>query len=385
MEACGVKELSSRERILRTIRGEPVDRVPIAAPIRWGPLDTPESADGWRAEPMFQEVARLVERHCDGFCRLGGLGGLFDRRFLLISPRYIRVGGRKVVGKRRIVTTYVDTPKGQLRTVDESDEGIATAWYTEPLLKDKDDVEKLLSVPFERPEVNFRTFFAQRERLGDRGVAEVGVSTPLVCVSRLFHFDQFLEWCASEPETIIRLMDTVFERIYANLEYILKEGVGPSFWFGGSEQATPPMMSPRLYDELVVKYDGRLFDLVHRYGGIVHVHCHGKVGGVLEKLIEMGADALDPVEPPPDGDITMEEAKRRAGGKLMLMGNIEFRHLEFVTPEEIDRLVKDAIVPGGKQHMMLYPSATPITTITERFRDNAIQYIRSGLEYGRFD
>ena len=111
------------------------------------------------------------------------------------------------------------------------------------------------------------------------------VSTPIVCVSQLFRFEQFLMWCATEKSTIIRLIETAFERIYNQLEYLLQHGVDPIFHFGGSEQATPPMMSPKLYNEFVVKYDSKFFDLVHRHGGIVAVHCHGRLRGIKEKFI----------------------------------------------------------------------------------------------------
>jgi uroporphyrinogen-III decarboxylase len=141
-------------------------------------------------------------------------------------------------------------------------------------------------------------------------------------------------------------------------------------------------MSPRLYDDLVVRYDQPLIALVHEYGKIAHVHCHGKVREALDKIIAMGADLLDPVEPPPDGDIEFWEAKEKARGKTVLIGNIEFRHLEFATPAEIDAQVREAIQRGGKKGMILGVSATAITSISDRYRDNAIQYIESGLRYG---
>jgi uroporphyrinogen-III decarboxylase len=182
---------------------------------------------------------------------------------------------------------------------------------------------------------------------------------------------------------IERLIRMAFERIHEKLKYALERGAGPVFWIGGSEQATPPMMSPRLYDDLVVKYDGQLIALIHKYGQYAHVHCHGKIAGILDRLLDMGADMLDPVEPPPDGDIEIEEAKRRAAGRMTLMGNIEFRHLEFATPPEIDALVRRAL-SGPKDHLILYPSATAIARLSDRYRDNAIQYIESGVEYGAF-
>jgi hypothetical protein len=376
--------LSCAERLMRTIRWEPADRVPIEPPIPLNPLQWAEAppTQGWQAEPNYRQVAELALQHCDFFVRPRGLPPMFDRRFLLIPQEYIEVESREQVGERVVVTHCIRTPRGDLRTKDEHEPGISTGWYTEPLLKDKDDVERLLSVPFYFDEPDLSACRDQCEKVGDRGLTEIGVSTPMVCVSRLFEFGQFLEWCASERAIIERLVATAAERIAVKLRYVLECGLGPVFWFGGSEQATPPMMSPRFYDDLVVRYDGPLMDLVHEHGQYVHVHCHGKVREALDKLIAMGADLLDPVEPPPDGDIQFWEAKERARGKMVLIGNIEFRHLEFATPQQIDAKVQEAIERGGKQGMILGLSATAITRISDRYRDNAIQYIESGLRYG---
>jgi uroporphyrinogen-III decarboxylase len=142
------------------------------------------------------------------------------------------------------------------------------------------------------------------------------------------------------------------------------------------------MMPPDFYEDLVYKYDSQLMELVHKHDCRVHVHCHGKISEVFERIIDMGADMLDPVEPPPDGDIGIEDAKRRANSRMTLIGNIEFRDMEFSTPEDIDKKVRDAICLGGKDHFILGLSATSISSITDRYRENSIQYIRSALEYG---
>ena len=41
----------------------------------------------------------------------------------------------------------------------------------------------------------------------------------------------------------------------------------------------------------------------------IHVHCHGNVGTLLDSFVAMGVDSTDPVEPPPQGDIDIAEAK----------------------------------------------------------------------------
>jgi hypothetical protein len=380
------ESLSSRERILRTLRGEGTDRIPIAPPIPWNIWDDIEGrkAQGWQAEDSFQQVLALVRKHCDETARSRVLGTVGDRSQLHCPSKCTKTVSTVRSNGRTTVTRVLHTPKGDLRTVIAMDAGVSTAWVVEPLVKDLDDVEKILSVPFEWGKPDMEAFRCEVERIGDRAVMEIGISTPMVCVSHVMHFDTFLEWTVSERPTIERLIETVFERIHEKLEYVLAHGAGPLFWIGGSEQATPPMMSPKLYDDFVVRYDGRLIELIHKHGQYAHVHCHGKVSRIFDRLLDMGVDALDPVEPPPDGDIELAEAKRRSAGRMTLMGNIEFRHLEFATRHEIDAMVRRTICEGPKNHMILYPSATAISRISDRYRDNAIQYIESGLEYGAF-
>ena len=374
--------LTSRERILRTVRGEPVDRVPVMAPIQWSPLwringEEPE----WTADPNYAAVRELCEQYCDELVGFD-VGGIFDRRFLLIPPEFIDPQPVEHDGSRARQATIVHTPKGDLRTVEEWDEGVRTAWYTEPLLKDRDDVARLLSVPsrFDKPDLS--QSFRQRDLLGDRGLCQVEVSTPLVCASRTMHFDLFLEWCASEWDVIDTLIRTAQERIHERLKWVLEQGGGPVVWFGGSEQATPPMMPPRLYDAFVAKNDGPLFDLAHQNDCLVHVHCHGRISGILARMLALGVDMTDPVEPPPQGDVEIGEAKRCTQGRITLMGNIEFCDLEFAQPDAIERNVKHAILDGGREHTILYCSATPISTVSDRYRDNAIRYIEAGVRYG---
>ena len=376
--------LTQQERLLRAVRWERGDRVPLLPPIPWHPLqweDHPPQS-GWQTEDNYLQVLELVQEHCAHLVGARAGYGLFDRRFFLVPPEHIEVVSHETHNGHTTVTTVVHTPLGDLRTVDEHDANIATGWYTEPLLKTKDDVAKLLSVPYRFHPPDLSPLHEDERRLGDRGLQQISVSTPLVSISRLFHFDQFLEWCAAERDTILHLMDVLTERIRRSLQYCLDQGVGPVYWFGGSEQATPPMMSPEYYDTFVVPYDGPLMQMVRDAGKLVHVHCHGKVNGCFEKIMGMGAHLLDPLEPPPDGDLPLAEAKERARGRLALIGNLEFRHLEFATPQEIEEMVRRAICEGPPEGLILGCSATPITTVTDRYRDNAIRYIEAGLEYG---
>ena len=377
------RAMTQKQRVLACVRWEDYDRVPIYPPIPFDPIAWERGElQSWQDSDNYRAVAELAAEHCVTPGHYRSQGGRFSRVYHMIPDRYVEAVSTETAGDRTSRTTIVHAPAGDLRTVVAHHRGVATAWVTEPLVKDLRDVDRLLSVPFELDLPDPAPFALERERWGERGPIELSVSTPMVCTSHLMAFDTFLEWCASERASIVRLIEAAFERIYVRLEHLLKAGVIEAIWLGGSEQATPPMMGRRFYEELVVPYDGRIIELVKSHGGLVHIHCHGRVNDVLELMMAMGADMTDPVEPPPDGDVDFADAKRRCRGRMVLMGNIEFRALEFATRSEIDAMVRRAICEGGKQGMMLYPSATPITWMTDRCRDNCIQYIKSGVKYG---
>lgn len=397
-----MQEITSQERILKTVKGEKIDRVPIYAPAPAGRhinpagipvglqvayllMDGVPALDEWiTKDPNYLEIVKLAEEKCEKVWTYGFPE--FDRRFLLIPKEFVKVTKVEKKETSFLIKYQVQTPKGSLEYICEKQKNISTVWDRKFLIEDRKDVEKILSVPYKFQKPNVEDFFKYENRIKQKGgLMYTFISTPVVCVSQLFRFEKFLMWCAVEKSTIAKLIETAFERIYEQLEYLLQQGVDSIFRFGGSEQATPPMMSPKLYDEFVVRYDKRLFDLVHRYGGYVAVHCHGRVRDVLDKLVDMGVDLLDPVEAPPSGDIEIGEAKRKVKGRITLAGNIQFGDMEVCTTKEIDEKVKEAICSGGREKFILTTTEAPISPISSRMRDNYIQLIESGHKYGKFE
>lgn len=375
-------ELTEKQRVLRCVGWQLHDRVPIHPPI---PFDPDAWRDGnlsaWQQDANYRRVAEIVAQHCTFFSRYRSAPGLFSRAHMLIPDEYVEVS-REQREDQTFITTTVRTPKGDLTSLQRTDRNVQTTWMLEPLVKTEEDAEAILSVPFEPDLPDPAPFQKERRAWGERGLIELGVSTPLVCVSHIMHFDQFLEWTVSNRPLIERMIETVFERIYVRLEHLVKAGVIECIWMGGSEQATPPMMSRQFYEELVVPYDGPLIELAKSHGTLVHIHCHGRISGVIDLMLEMGADMTDPVEAPPDGDIDFTEAKRRCRRQMVLMGNIQLRHLEYSTRSEIDELVRQTICKGGKEGMMLYPTARPLTWMSDNLTENCLQYMESALEYG---
>ena len=390
--------LASSKRLAGVYRGERTDRVPIMSPIAWPPqgdIDSQRPKD-WRGEAGFVKVARLVQEHCDPRPPFNAVGyprvfaPISYQRFLEAPAEYVEELAPEPAGNGRTRhTTVLHTPKGDLRYVYEQEEGVFTKWDIHRPIQGPDDVEKMLSVPqrFEPPDSEqYDPFSRHRAEMGHDCIDGAGVNSMVAMLCGMVSFQQLLEWVVTEPGLIKALADAWLARTGERVDFLLSQGVGPFWHFNGVERASPPMMGPRQWEQWVVPYDGEIMRRIKDRdpASRIHVHCHGRVGTLLDSFMEMGADSIDPVEPPPQGDIEFDRAKARAAGRLTLYGNIEFLDMDTATPKQIEEKVRHAIEDGGKERTILCPSATPHLRHTDVFTANAVRYIEAGLKYGKF-
>ncbi|MDD2503943.1 MAG: uroporphyrinogen decarboxylase family protein, partial [Clostridia bacterium] len=112
----------------------------------------------------------------------------------------------------------------------------------------------------------------------------------------------------------------------------------------------------------------------------------GRIGKVLDYIKDIGADAIDPCEGPPDGDIPLKEVKRLVGDQMCIFGNIQLKLLENGTTDQVRSYVKDcmeAAKEGG--HYVIMPTAAPINVpLSPRTEDNYKAFISASLEYGSY-
>ncbi|TFG86971.1 MAG: hypothetical protein E4H17_03735 [Gemmatimonadales bacterium] len=108
------------------------------------------------------------------------------------------------------------------------------------------------------------------------------------------------------------------------------------------------LMSPEVWDDLIRPGEQKEYDLLHAYGKDVWVHSCGRIDALIPRLIEMGLDVLNPVQPE-----CMDIARLKAdyGRELTFWGGIGTRRtLPFGTPEQVKaeaRRVRDLMSAGG--------------------------------------
>jgi len=368
--------VNSEGRMLAALRGEQPDRVPIYS---WlNPL-APRWATGIRPdvypdEAGYREVLDACLEYADLVQDWYFPGGFFNTAW--------DVGQRSErLGPERIRHT-IDTPKGELTCVvqDRPGGGIEEHW-----VESVEEAECVLSIPYVPSRPPLDEFIQTRERLRGRSTGQVTVGDPISSLSVVEPQLRSL-WTRTERDLLVEMLDVAFERIMDQLDYLLENDVGPVYYINGSEYAMHPLMSPRDFDEFVVRYEREMVSRIHERGKLAHIHCHGRLDRYLERFVEVGTDGLNPIEPPPLGDVVLGDAKRRVGERMCLIGNIQYEDLASASLEQVETMVRDTIAQGapGGGFILALCAAPYEVPLPEKTARNMIAMLRFGREYGQY-
>jgi len=189
----------------------------------------------------------------------------------------------------------------------------------------------------------------------------------------------------TEPALFHRLLERWERLIFPRCQQVARNFPGRLWRICGSEYASEPYLPPRLYDDYVVRYTGKMIKEIQRYGGYARIHSHGRLKGIIPFIAKMKPDGLDPLEPPPQGDMTLAEIKDAIGKDTVLMGNIELADIENLPTSEFEKKVRTALLEGTQgegRGFILYPSAYPYgRTITPRTLANYETMVRLATNF----
>jgi len=328
--------LTSRERLLCAMRLGTPDRVPVA-PSEFGCLD-PDSS-------LAQE---LIER--TDFIHLVGCGG--DPFLGAAAQVDTRTEGN------RTITTY-HTPRGPLQAVVEHT-GV-TAARSEFPCKSYADAEKILSIPYEPPEPDATDYHRWNEKIDEQGVVLLSIVDGICWAADLFSPQDFCLMWMEARDLMIELTEVATQRLCYFYSRLCEAGV-ELFRIVGGEYVSV-QLGPEAYQCLVVEPDRRLVDVIHQYGGIAYFHNHGPITRYYHQLLQIGPDAVDPLEAPPWGDCDIAEAKDRIGRKICLVGNLDDMEVLGKYPtEKVLAMGRELIEKAGPDGFVLAGTASGIYT-----------------------
>jgi len=242
---------------------------------------------------------------------------------------------------------------------------IDTIWHLEHWLKHTQDLQAWLSLPELELELepDVSPILAAEAQLGDSGIVMIDLADPLCQAAEMFDMQTYMVLALTETKLFHRLLERFARRLQQQVACIAKLLPGRLWRVYGPEYAAPPYMPPALFREFVVPYDRPLIESIHAQGGYARIHSHGHLRDILDDIVATGCVGLDPVEPPPQGDVTLDYVRERYGGQLVLFGNLELVDLETLRPDQFAEKVRTALEQGTKgqgRGFVLMPSASPI-------------------------
>jgi len=394
--------MTSRERLMATLCGKPVDRPAVNFYEIGGFHIDPSNPDEFNIynDPSWQPLLQLAEEQTD-LIRMRssvrprshevvsglpprlptqvGAAGKSDsetcRDEFFKTKKYVEKGCRfkcvtLKIGGRNMTALTRRSPE------------VDTVWTVEHLLKNPEDIKAYLELPGEifAEDVDVTNLVEEDRKLGDRGIVMVDTEDPICAAASLFSMEDFTIVALTEQKLFHRLLVKLSHHIYTRTEKTAKAFPGHLWRIYGPEYATEPYLPPHLFEEYVVRYTGPMVETIQTYGGFARIHCHGRIRAVLDYIVEMGAVAIDPIEPPPQGDVELEYVRRHYGRELVFFGNLEIADVENMEPAEFEKVVEKALIDGtsseGKGFVLMPSSAPTGRKITPRMMTNYQTMIR---------
>ena len=332
--------MTRRERLIATLEGKPVDRPAVCFHELNGLDEKPENDSPFNiySHPSWRPLLDLTREKTDRIAmRRACLKGVSPDP---LEP-YAEERSFTKDGSRFTVRT-IKTGGRTLRERTRRDPGINTTWVEEHLVKDLDDLKAFLELPLESVVGSARTnhVLEAEEALGDTGIVMLDTPDPLCLAAELFDMSDYLVVAMSEPTLFRHLLDRLAPFLYSIADVVSEALPGRLWRIYGPEYATPPYLPPRLFREYVAAYDRPIVDAIHRHGGYARMHSHGKIKQVLEPLHDMRIDGLDPLEPPPQGDVELHFVRETYGRDWALFGNLEVSDIESLPVDRFAEKVK---------------------------------------------
>ena len=150
---------------------------------------------------------------------------------------------------------------------------------------------------------------------------------------------KFLEDMILNPEFATALLERVtaiYTRLYENFLNAVGEYLDVVETYDDLGGQTGPLISPRLYRRIVKPAHGRLFAAVHaKTKAKLFYHSCGAIKPLVDDLIEIGVDILNPIQPLPEL-MDPEELSARWGDRLIFHGGLDVQKLLYNgTPDQV--------------------------------------------------
>jgi uroporphyrinogen decarboxylase len=304
-------ELTSIERMTRTLARQPVDHVPVAVS-PWG-----ATVQRWQNEGHLQPGENVSEHFGQDLCSGGWLNGTADLDFQNVT-----------LEETDETVLILDGNGAKLRRHKLHD---STPEHVDFEVQDRSGWEKRIKpflVELDRRRIPFEGYRACKQFAEEhqRYFCWGGVA-PFEQMHPVCGHEYMLMGMALDPDWVHDMVMTFAEMTVRHLEVLFEEEGAPHCFFFYEDMGFKerPFMSPAMYRQLLQPGHERLFQYAHSLGCKVIVHSCGYVEPLVPGLIEAGMDCLQAMEVKAGMDLV--KLHRNFGDKIAFYGGLDVRAL----------------------------------------------------------
>jgi uroporphyrinogen decarboxylase len=352
--------MTSRERILTTLRGGIPDRI--------GRADSPwsETIERWRKEGLAEgEDVGLKFGFDFGSLPWTDLSFRFPGEVIEDCDEYIIQRDGNGVLRKDMKRESGHTPQWldhRIKTRADWEENRGRLVWSD------DRINADIRQTYERcRERNLFTHFAGVEAYESAWPVwgQVGIFTQMM----------------DDPDLVAEVFATYTDLIIASANRVLEMGIDydGAWFYGDLGYRNATLFSPKLYDQLLFPQHKRMCDFFNSRGKPVLLHSCGRIQELIPRFIEAGFAAIQPLEAKAGQDI--RELKKIYGKSITFFGNIDVRKMSG-TPEELREELLSKIEIAAKDGGYIYHSDHSVPPTVSW--DNYCYLMELLEEYGRY-
>ena len=219
------------------------------------------------------------------------------------------------------VIGYLNTPLGSTTfkaKVESLDLSVMLPWFPEDgyFIKNLDDYE-VIKYLIEDAEYtpNYEDIQDFQMILGDYGIIPSFVpKSPFQSMIMLMGAKRLsIDYYTHQKE-----FDELYSLIYKKeLEIYKIAAESPAEVIWGPDNVTSLVTSPKLFEKYSVPFYNEVSDLFHKHDKIYVVHMDGRLKNIADLIAKTRIDAIESFTPPPIGDLTIEEARKKWKDKVI--------------------------------------------------------------------
>ncbi|MCL5985105.1 MAG: hypothetical protein M1371_00895 [Actinobacteria bacterium] len=200
------------------------------------------------------------------------------------------------------------------------------------VIRDRNDYKKYKWIDPTK-DVNYESVLEASINLKD-GMKIIGsVNGIFQNVTQIIGFEQFCYLSKSD----INLIESVFKKVGEIIFEIFKsvskiKNIGSMIFFDDVAFSNGLLVDPDILKEFLFPWIRRMIDVCRSLNMPFIFHSDGDISDILDDIVEMGVNAIHPVEPK---SMDLTSLKKKYSGRLCFCGNIDVGILASGTPEII--------------------------------------------------